>query len=107
MAAPPPAPVAVDATQMSVTLRLTPYDGATAFIVQVAGFDGNFEQPLFERSFAEAGDVALDGLQPASTYTFRVIVEMADGSHSEPSQFATADTAVGSCGPTRRRCSVQ
>jgi hypothetical protein len=44
-------------------------------------------------------ETTVDGLQPTSTYQFRVVVILADGSSVGPSDVATADTLAAGCGP--------
>lgn len=96
-------PRSTDVTDQTIGIEWDAVSGASQYIVEVAGFDGDFDQILLSKAFpSSATKSVIDGLQPASAYSFRLVATMDDGSRlvSEPLQ---CDTAVGSCGP---KCSI-
>ena len=50
--------------------------------------------------------VAIDELEPGTTYCFRLMAKLSDGSKGEPGPELIIDTEAISCTPKRRRCVI-
>lgn len=48
----------------------------------------------------------LEDLEPTSTYQFRIAAVNSAGEEGEKSEPVTIDTAVGNCGPKKKKCVI-
>ena len=97
--------------QTIVELEFSPYDSSDSYELCYKVYQQTWEQ---QRAKAIGKDllkgasvqVAIEELEPGTTYCFRLLAIASDGSKGEPGPELIIDTEAISCTPKRRRCVI-
>ena len=98
-------------TQTIVELEFSPYDSSDSYELCYKVYQQTWEN---QRAKAIGKDllkdasvqVAIEQLEPGTTYCFRLLPIASDGSKGEPGPELIIDTEAISCTPKRRRCVI-
>ena len=63
----------------------------------------NVKEFTFEGSVTKG---VVEDLYPTSTFQFKLVAVLEDGSDSEPSEIMDCDTKVANCGPKKSTCVI-
>ena len=98
-------------TQTIVELEFSPDDSSDSYDLCYKVYQQTWEQQRVKaigKDLLKGANVqvAIDELEPGTTYCFRLMAKLSDGSKGEPGPELIIDTEAISCTPKRRRCVI-
>ena len=98
-------------TQTIVELEFPPDDSSVSYDLCYKVYQQTWEQQRVKaigKDLLKDGNVqvAIEELEPGTTYCFRLVAKASDGSKGEPGPELIIDTEAVSCTPKRRRCVI-